>query len=97
MFLLIPLLTLALITSVFLIAPLGVDRLADRTVCLALSPPDAVFSRPPRAVAPSPPTLVIRPELSRVRRFGPRLTFFAAGLPPELPPPPAKRPRLSRL
>jgi hypothetical protein len=66
-------------------------------VCFALSPPDAVFNLPPRAVAPSPPTEVMRPELSRVRRFGPRLTFFAAGLPPELPPPPAKRPRLSRL
>ena len=57
--------------------------------------PAAVRSRPPRAVAPWPPTLVIRPALSRVRRFVPlvavRTPFFA-----DPPPPPENRPLESR-
>lgn len=42
-----------------------------RAVWVALSPPLAVRSRPPLAVAPSP-VPVIRPELSRVSRLVPR-------------------------
>lgn len=67
-----------------------------RAVCAALSFPLAVRSLPPRAVAPSPPTDVIRPALSRVSRFGPRGADRAFGR-AEPPPPEANRPLLSRL
>ncbi len=67
-------------------------------VCVARSFPPAVRSLPPRAVAPWPPTLVILPALSLVRRFLPLLTGLAAGRPDRvLPPPPANLPFASRL
>jgi hypothetical protein len=65
-----------------------------RAVCVALSLPPAVRSLPPRAVAPCPPTEVIRPALSRVRRLVPRGADLAFGR-AEPPPPEAKRPLLS--
>jgi len=69
-----------------------------RSICLARKFQAAVRSRPPLAVAPFPPTLVIRPALSRVSRFVPLLTGLAAGRPPPLDPPVlANRPLLSRL
>jgi hypothetical protein len=69
-----------------------------RAVCTARLFPAAVLSRPPRAVAPSPPTLAILPALSRVMRFLPLLTGLAAGRPDRvLPPPPANLPFASRL
>lgn len=67
-------------------------------VCVARRFPAAVLSRPPRAVAPFPPTLVILPALSLVSRLAPLLTWRAGGLLLELPPPPdANLPLLSRL
>ncbi len=64
---------------------------------MALSLPLAVRSLPPRAVAPSPPTLVIRPALSRVSLFGPLGAERALGRADRLPPVDANRPLLSRL
>jgi hypothetical protein len=69
----------------------------SRAVVVALRLPPLVRSLPPRAVAPSPPTEVMRPLLSRVRRFDPLLRGLAAGRPLLTPPPPANRPRESRL
>jgi len=69
----------------------------SRASCVARLFPAAVRSLPPLAVAPCPPTLVIRPALSRVRRFVPRLTIRAASWRP-VPTLPVleNRPRLSR-
>jgi hypothetical protein len=67
------------------------------TSCVALSFPLAVRSLPPLAVAPWPPTDVIRPALSRVRRFVPLLTILVAGLALRLLPVELNRPLLSRL
>lgn len=74
-------------------------RPAIRVVCVARMFPAAVRSRPPLAVAPFPPIEVIRPALSRVRRFRSRLTCLAGGRCRPLLDPPAlaNLPLLSRL
>jgi hypothetical protein len=53
---------------------------AMRVVCVALRLPAAVLSLPPLAVAPSPPTEVILPALSRVSLLTPFATVLAGGL-----------------
>lgn len=87
--------------SLFTLPPIAPDLLTfpSRAVCIPLCFPDAVRNLPPRAVAPFPPMLVIRPALSRVSRFCPPLVLAAlrAGLLLPPPPPDANRPRLSRL
>ena len=88
--------TLARTAPLRLTTPFGAAF--TRSSCVARRFPAAVRSRPPLAVAPLPPMLVIRPALSRVSRFAPLLTCLVGGLRPALePPPPAKRPSLSRL
>jgi hypothetical protein len=92
-------LALALAVRVPGLRPFGLAMVppirASRAVCVARWFPAPVRSLPPRAVAPFLPAPTIRPELSRVRRFGPLVAaFFGAGRVRAVPAL-AKRPRLS--
>ncbi len=54
--------------------------IAPGSAPVALRLPEAVLSLPPLAVAPSPPTEVILPALSRVNLLTPLTTDLAGGL-----------------